>query len=424
MTNFVLELTTPTIAMELRYTTFLPTGLLPLLLLLTTTITAQTHNALDFDGVNDRVVCGTDALVDITGTHITVEAWINPGFWGPNNWSGNIVNKEDAAWSGFMLRCGASGQLNFAIGDGVDWYETTSPANVLTLNTWQHVAATYDGAFVRLYVNGVQVASLVNTIPIAHADNPLVLGDWSVNATHRYYQGIMDEVRIWNITLDAATIAANVNTSFCDAQPGLVAYFKFDQGVGGGDNTSITTLIEETGINPGALAGFELTGNTSNFVGGTILGTQVSGVICPDESYLFDGQELTEPGTYTATFPTDGSCDSTVVLTLTEPTVNTNVVQNANTLIATATGTYQWIDCNNNAPIPGATGQYYMATANGDYAVIVTQSGCADTSLCHNITGIGMAEIAGASFRVQGDVVHDGLWVEVVGPATHLNAEV
>ncbi|MBI2269540.1 MAG: T9SS type A sorting domain-containing protein [Bacteroidetes bacterium] len=55
--------------------------------------------------------------------------------------------------------------------------------------------------------------------------------------------------------------------------------------------------------------------------------------------------------------------------------------------------TYQWLDCdNNNAVIAGETNQNYTATANGNYAVEVTQNGCTDTSSCVNITGVGLEE--------------------------------
>jgi hypothetical protein len=236
----------------------------------------------------------------------------------------------------------------------------------------------------------------------------------------------MDEVRIWNITLDAATILANYSTPYCDVPAGLVAYYKFDQGIGGGDNQTITTLTDAAGPNEGALSGFALIGSGSNFVGGAILGTQVSGTLCPDESYSFNGQELTEPGTYTATFPVPGSCDSTVVLTLTETTVNVGVVQNANLLISQATvgATYQWINCATNAPIPGATAVYYAATAVGEYAVIVAQNGCTDTSACLNVTTIGMEELELPSVRVWPQPASDRLNVELACPLNEVELRI
>jgi hypothetical protein len=64
------------------------------------------------------------------------------------------------------------------------------------------------------------------------------------------------------------------------------------------------------------------------------------------------------------------------------------------TLTANQNGaTYQWIDCNNgNTPISGQTNQSFTATGNGNYAVIVTQNNCSDTSSCYNIVITGIVE--------------------------------
>jgi hypothetical protein len=71
---------------------------------------------------------------------------------------------------------------------------------------------------------------------------------------------------------------------------------------------------------------------------------------------------------------------------LTTTTIATTITANAN-----SPATYQWIDCNNgNAFIPGETGQSYTATVNGDYAVIVTQGVCIDTSACININTVSI----------------------------------
>ena len=86
-------------------------------------------------------------------------------------------------------------------------------------------------------------------------------------------------------------------------------------------------------------------------------------------------------------------CDSTVTTHLTVDTVNTSVSVSTATITATATSaTYQWINCNGNTLITGATNQTYTATANGSYAVIVTKNSCSDTSVCQSITTTGIAE--------------------------------
>ncbi len=65
----------------------------------------------------------------------------------------------------------------------------------------------------------------------------------------------------------------------------------------------------------------------------------------------------------------------------------TTVSINGNTLTADATGaTYQWLNCDyGNAIIPSETNQTFTATANGNYAVIITKNGCIDTSNCYHI---------------------------------------
>ena len=75
----------------------------------------QVANALDFDGVDDKVDCGNDTSIQITGKYITLEAWIYPTAWKTNAFDGNVINKEyNTSNYGFMLRCGAGGKLNFA----------------------------------------------------------------------------------------------------------------------------------------------------------------------------------------------------------------------------------------------------------------------------------------------------------------------
>ncbi|MFN7014102.1 MAG: T9SS type A sorting domain-containing protein, partial [Bacteroidia bacterium] len=54
---------------------------------------------------------------------------------------------------------------------------------------------------------------------------------------------------------------------------------------------------------------------------------------------------------------------------------------------------YQWISCTNGfAPVIGATSQTFTAFENGDFAVIVVYNGCADTSACFNVSGLGIEE--------------------------------
>jgi len=66
---------------------------------------------------------------------------------------------------------------------------------------------------------------------------------------------------------------------------------------------------------------------------------------------------------------------------------NTYVTQNQSVLTANASAaTYQWIDCDNgNASIEGETQQTFAASKDGDYAVIISENKCIDTSVCFSI---------------------------------------
>jgi len=104
------------------------------------------------------------------------------------------------------------------------------------------------------------------------------------------------------------------------------------------------------------------------------------------------------PGNYTVayTIAAAGGCaafSTTTGITVTHIDVSTSL--SGDTISANAPAdAYQWIDCSNsNAPLNGETNREFTATSNGNYAVIISQSGCADTSACTAITSVGMDDV-------------------------------
>src|SRR5262249_13185248 len=79
-----------------------------------------------------------------------------------------------------------------------------------TPNTWTHVAVTYDGTTIRLYVNGAQVSSVPKTGPIATSANPLQIGGDSLYGHH--FQGTIDEVRVYSVARTPDQIPTDMNT--------------------------------------------------------------------------------------------------------------------------------------------------------------------------------------------------------------------
>ena len=101
-------------------------------------------------------------------------------------------------------------------------------------------------------------------------------------------------------------------------------------------------------------------------------------------------------GSTMVTFTPDaGQCSNSVNQTIVVNSTPTNAItQSGITLTSVATGvTYQWIDCNMNQPVPGATNQSFTTTeAVGTYAVVVTANGCSDTSTCISVDQSGLSE--------------------------------
>ena len=113
-------------------------------------------------------------------------------------------------------------------------------------------------------------------------------------------------------------------------------------------------------------------------------------------SYLWiDGITYTESNntaTYTIANGAANGCDSIVTLDLTVNSVDVSITNDEGSITANAEGaTYQWLNCDDNfAVITGETNQQFVASSNGNYAVEITQNFCTDTSVCVNISGVGI----------------------------------
>ncbi|MBR9860743.1 T9SS type A sorting domain-containing protein [bacterium] len=292
---------------------------------------SKAQNALIFDGNNDEVNCGSDTAVSFGDKAITVEAWVYATAWKTNIYNGTIVLKEDNNTnvnSGWMLRAGNGGRLGFGMGPGGggSWSEVNTSSAVLSLNTWHHVAATYDGAMMRLYVDGNYIDSAASTISIGVNSVPVTIG-YHPAYGDRYWQGKIDEVRLWKRVLSQSEIQAGMNDEFCGPQYRLQAYYKFDRGIPNSNNTGLNTALDYSGRNNTAsLSGFSLTGTTSNWTRGANLSQ--------DASYAYDTIKTCSPfydpvanvfyntsGIYTDTTISFWGCDSVIVKDI---TINSN----------------------------------------------------------------------------------------------------
>jgi Concanavalin A-like lectin/glucanases superfamily len=85
----------------------------------------------------------------------------------------------------------------------------------LALNTWTHLAVTYDGSTLRLYVNGTQVSSKAVTGAMPAGTQPLRIGGNAIWG--EYFAGLIDEVRIYNRALSSAEIGSDMTRAVADS---------------------------------------------------------------------------------------------------------------------------------------------------------------------------------------------------------------
>ncbi|MGK2863145.1 MAG: LamG-like jellyroll fold domain-containing protein [Chitinophagaceae bacterium] len=219
-------------------------------------------NAISFDGTNDMINIPDDNTLDITSA-LTLEAWCyaikNTGIQNVISKSSNTQNngyifpRTDNGWSSVILY--------FHIAGG--WRTLSAPYP--SLYTWHHLAATYDGASIKLYINGVLAASQAQTGTITANSNVLGLGNQTGYA--EYFGGYTDEMRIWNVARTQTEIQNNMDKELNPVtQTGLVSYYTNNQGINNGTNTGLIKLIDQKGNNNGTLSNFALSSSSSNFV--------------------------------------------------------------------------------------------------------------------------------------------------------------
>ncbi|MCB9333943.1 MAG: DNRLRE domain-containing protein, partial [Lewinellaceae bacterium] len=206
--------------------------------------------ALDFNGSNNLVDCGNDASLHVT--NFTLEAWIKieaPGV-STSTGSGGITNIVPIIMKGRAEAESALVDVNYALGYQLstnklvaDFEDNATSANHPAIsnatlgNCWTHVAATYDVSGVwKLYINGV----LDGTTNLGGAFTPQSLSDVkacigssfnSSGTAEGYFNGLIDEVRVWDVVRSDAEIAADYANDL-NSGSGLTARYGFNTGNG------------------------------------------------------------------------------------------------------------------------------------------------------------------------------------------------
>ena len=157
------------------------------------------------------VTVGHSSPLDLS-TGMTLSAWVFPTAHGNGIWR-NVIIKERAGGEIYNLYSNVDTNVptvyavrSAAPGQPLDARGTAA----LPLNAWTHLAATHDGTTLRLYVNGVQVGSRAVAGALLTSTGALRIGGNSIWG--EFFQGRIDEVRIYNRALSAAELQTDMNT--------------------------------------------------------------------------------------------------------------------------------------------------------------------------------------------------------------------
>lgn len=233
-------------------------------------ITNAYNASLNFGGTNGYVTFGNPAALGLST--FTVEAWIyKTGSGVTVSTGGGGITAQPIVAKGrdeseannrdlnYFLGVNSSGKLTADFEEGSagaspGLNHPITGSTTLSNNTWYHVAVTYNGSLLRLYINGNVEASLtVNRPAQSGSIQPVSIGSAlnSTNVASGFFQGKIDEVRIWNIARTQASIQATINMQLSTAQTGMVARWGLNEACGttAHDSTATAATGTVTGTN-------------------------------------------------------------------------------------------------------------------------------------------------------------------------------
>lgn len=194
--------------------------------------------ALCFDGKQYTQIPNSPSL---NPAEITVECWVKflrlayGSGYDPNHAQFLLCKGVDTDAGAYRLLQMGTGNGSYELVFGIGQYWNSNIwawSNVaLETNRWYHIAGTYDGQQMKLYLDGTLLASsTVGRLAVGN-DRPLYFSYDGQQVFPYYVTGAMDEVRIWNYARTQSEIQETMNRPPRTDTPGLVGYWRFDENV-------------------------------------------------------------------------------------------------------------------------------------------------------------------------------------------------
>lgn len=212
--------------------------------------------SITFDGIGDTVqISHSDEFDDLD--EFTFEAWIKSDDTSVRQ---GIAEKHVSPTSGWWIDLNSDITTVLVTGDGVI---TASSSENLLSNTWTHVAVTYNGSQLSVYLNGKDVTTGgAGTGTITNNSNSVMIG--SLNWTSADFDGMMDEVRIWKVARSEAEIQNNMFQPPFESGRELLLHYSMDKG------TDSTLIDNSTYLHDAAATG-SVARSDQNHPNGTLI---------------------------------------------------------------------------------------------------------------------------------------------------------
>ncbi len=283
------------------------------------------NGAYSFDGINDYIDAGT-TLGNFGSSDFTIDFWMKTS----SLQTMRIIGKRVTCLHSNFWNLGIkNGKIEMALDQNSSGtiYQVLRGVTNLADSAWHHIIFVRDAGVLTFYVDGL----LESTISYTFTVNLSNTGDFRLGyevcvpaGFTSSYDGLLDDVKIY-------------------------------------DCVHLETMYQAT---------------------------SKSYAICHGESINVNGNSYDTTGIYVDTISSTTSLTDTVQTTsLYVHQVNAQAsLIGSDTLVASpSNATYQWWDCTSGIPISGATNQSFIPIFTGNYAVIVTDSSCSDTSTCLSV---------------------------------------
>lgn len=275
------------------------------------------NSALHFDGQDDYVPVTSSTKLNSMGK-ITLETWV----YVTNFNSSPCADCAPIIWNqqnSYKLGTGNTQKVFVSLFNGASTVTLTS-AGTISAKTWHHIAATFSGTKIKLYIDGYATDSTnVSTFNIAY---PSSSSDVWIADPKTGYGGILDETRIWDYARSPQQILEGTYIRYKSTEPGLALQLSYEDGTPYDDNSSVTSIYDKTKYTHTATpSNFAMLDSASNFVLGrsycdtTIFSsftvTRCSKYIVPSKK-----KTITTSGVYNDTIYSYRGCDSVMKITV------------------------------------------------------------------------------------------------------------